>query len=92
MAYNGWTNYETWNVNLWIDNDEGTYREKIDFIRRLGEVRGEHVREFFEHMGSDTPDFATMRENGEPVDLDAINFAEIAEHWEAERLDMQANS
>jgi len=24
-TYNGWTNYETWVVNLWMDNDEGTY-------------------------------------------------------------------
>lgn len=23
-AYNGWTNYETWSVKLWIDNDEGS--------------------------------------------------------------------
>ena len=25
MSYNGWTNYETWNVALWMDNDEPTY-------------------------------------------------------------------
>ena len=24
--YNGWTNYETWAVKLWMDNDEGSYR------------------------------------------------------------------
>ena len=24
-SYNGWTNYETWNVALWVNNDEGSY-------------------------------------------------------------------
>jgi hypothetical protein len=25
--YNGWTNYETWNAKLWMDNDEGSYHD-----------------------------------------------------------------
>ena len=25
---NGWKNYPTWCVNLWLDNDEPTYNEK----------------------------------------------------------------
>ena len=31
-GYNGWSNYETWNVALWIDNEPGTYEER----RRMG--------------------------------------------------------
>lgn len=32
-TYNGWTNYETWNVNLWMDNEQGSqeyYRETAE--------------------------------------------------------------
>jgi hypothetical protein len=25
-GYNGWANYETWCVHLWMTNDEGSYR------------------------------------------------------------------
>ena len=28
--YNGWTNYETWAVKLWMDNEEGSYRYWIE--------------------------------------------------------------
>lgn len=25
MSYNGWSNYETWCVGLWLDNEESAY-------------------------------------------------------------------
>ena len=28
--YQGWTNYETWNVALWFGNDEGLYRSVVN--------------------------------------------------------------
>ena len=31
-GYNGWTNYEQWNVALWIGNDESLY----DIARKCG--------------------------------------------------------
>jgi len=33
--YNGWTNYETWLVNLWMDNEQGSqefFREQAQKI------------------------------------------------------------
>jgi hypothetical protein len=31
--YNGWKNYETWNVALYLDNDEGTYLAVKEYVR-----------------------------------------------------------
>ena len=39
-TYNGWTNYETWNVTLWIDNDEGLYGFVRDGLESLLERNG----------------------------------------------------
>jgi len=40
--YNGWTNYETWVVNLWMDNEEGTH----DYWREVAEdVYHNHTRD-----------------------------------------------
>ena len=33
--YNGWSNYETWNFKLWLDNDEGVHNYIMDKIKKI---------------------------------------------------------
>ena len=33
MTYEGWTNYDTWNVSLWINNEKHLYDGAVDFMK-----------------------------------------------------------
>lgn len=35
-TYNGWTNYETWLVDIWLSNDEGTWDMLADLVSAIG--------------------------------------------------------
>lgn len=73
MAYNGWKNRQTWNVALWIGNDEWLYTAAVDYMRHVHKGRAPY-RLFIERMGmasERTPD--GIKWMGRGLDLQALN-------------------
>ena len=86
-TYNGWTNWETWNANLWIDNDWqmsesyacqaldllGSY-EPDDAVDELAEIIESDFNEFMPEVSGFFADMlnGAMRE---------VNWHEIAKHY-----------
>jgi hypothetical protein len=33
MSYEGWKNYETWNVSLWLNNEYAIYQGAVAFMQ-----------------------------------------------------------
>ena len=52
--YNGWTNYETWLVNLWMDNEQGSQQFWHDAARECWAESGpKHPNPFVaDHEGN----------------------------------------
>ena len=56
QTYNGWANYETWNVTLWIGNDWGLYQLACEVVRDGG-AYGNFVKILQDNCGAThTPD------------------------------------
>lgn len=79
MTYSGWTNYETWNVKPWMDNDEGGYHYWRDATKEATSaydlarlMQAEHE----ENMPELTGTYADML----MASLREVNWLEIAEH------------
>lgn len=61
-THNGWANYETWNVALWLGNDERFYRNACAFARSYtGRITAKAARSFVaDLMPNGTPDTKAM--------------------------------
>ena len=46
LDYNGWTNYETWNYKLWLDNDEKSYNSIQSLVNSVIETEREKDQVF----------------------------------------------
>lgn len=95
--YNGWTNYETWNVALWLGNDQGSYNYWNGVAQECwDEAEAEKSFTRDERAALDLADRLKDELNEGAPDLDGcyadllnaalseVNWYEIAEHYIAE--------
>lgn len=92
--YNGWSNYETWNANLWINNEEGVdadaleqCKQEVEYCIDEGLQRfhavyacGKVLKNLFEELWfNDIPSGPV----GDAIGcyLSSINWDEIADHY-----------
>jgi hypothetical protein len=91
--YNGWTNYETWNLKLWLDNDQGlaeywqeAARTAVDDTDETDDSdtrKREAAVELAEQLESDTrenaPDVTGFYGDMLNTAIGAVDYREIAE-------------
>ena len=83
--YNGWTNYATWNVVLWIDNEEPSYNKKIAWLKQFrGRIDARLAEEIAEDClgGRATPDLADRADKGHC--WQDVDWVQIAACWSEE--------
>jgi hypothetical protein len=71
--YNGWKNRSTWNVSLWINNDEALYRGAVEFMKEHPESKHPYLN-FIKSCGLDTqttPD--RIKYKSDQLDYKALN-------------------
>ena len=92
QEHNGWTNYETWVVALWIDNEHGSQDAAREEAARCQEDQTQQVAATImladilkaEHEGS-LPELTGFASDLLKAAMSEVNWYEIAEHLVEER-------
>jgi len=87
-TYQGWANYPTWAVNLWLSNDEGLYldtRAMVAESRRKGDPAGRLALNLQEFVDELLPDLgASFASDLLGYAVGEVDWYEIAENWLSE--------
>ena len=78
MSYNGFSNYETWLVCLWIDSEEGSYHYWLGQAEGLtaGELADRLKDEHLENLPVTSGIYCDLLTSA----LNAVDWLEAAEH------------
>lgn len=79
--YNGWTNYETWLLNLWYDDAFTDIAQEL--YNEHKELALDYLVEYIESYINDTIDDSTPSFQTDIVSnaIKLVNFEEIAQHY-----------
>ena len=83
--YNGYTNYETWAVCLWIDNDEymqGVARSMVRHKDLEDGSAAQAIKEWFEEMKPELG--ASLWSDLLNAAMSEVNWQEVAEQYKPE--------
>lgn len=80
--YNGWKNYETWLVNLWIDNDGDSWhwRERAAELRDTSDLSDE-MEQFYTELAAQSIPSSGMFNDLFNSALREVCWYDIAEHY-----------
>lgn len=73
-SYQGWKNYPTWNVHLWLANEEGMYNDASWMVAHAGDIRRAAAA------------LRASVEEGNPLTEETSLYADIL-GWALERVD-----
>lgn len=88
--YHGWTNYETWVVNLWLANEYADYSTILDWIDDGEYIKGnrddaivmaDSLNDWINLRCPMAYDEASMFSDMMRASLQSVNWIEIAQHW-----------
>ena len=101
-TYNGWKNYPTWAVNLWLANDEGLYEEatlRTRMYRDCPTLHVDYLRPYLADSFRDwvrdelAPDLgASFAADLLGYALDCVDWYEIADAWLESLADEEAHA
>jgi hypothetical protein len=98
-SYNGWSNYDTWNFKLWLDNDQKTQEMVLNTVKHAYKQFAKnseaihYIREFLElYAENNAPELPNgFYSDVLSASIRSVNYYQIADAYFFEYLENYKN-